>query len=476
MVKTELTSENRGGAVTPCRLSSREVIDDPGYDRAMTNRTNSAFRYVLLMVAIASSSFLAAQDGSLTPAIAWPQFRGPNGNGHAASAADIPLKWNEGEASKPEGRRNIRWKTPLPGTGWSTPVIGGGRIWMTSAEDDGKKLLGICVDAKSGRVLRSRVVFEVEKPEPKNRLNSFASPSPALDDEHVYLHFGSYGTACLDAKTGKTIWQRRDLNCDHQQGPGSSPVIIDDVLVFNVDGMDVQYVIALDLKTGKTRWKTKRSVRLDHLPEDRQKSYTTPIVITVAGKKHIVSTGAEGTMGYDPKDGKELWQVRHRGFSNTSLPVANANTMFLNTGFMRPSVVAIRFDGEKPVSDERMAWVYSRSVPKIPSSLVVDGLYYMVNDNGTVTCLDVESGERLWVHRIGGEHCSSPIYAGERLYFCDREGVTTVIAPGREYRELAQNRLEEGFMASPAVVDNALILRTTTHLYRIETTKTKKAR
>lgn len=394
-----------------------------------------------------------------TNELAWPDYRGPTRDGHAA-AARLPLEWSE--------KKNVRWKSEITGVGWSSPIVGEGRIWITTATEDGKLMKILGLDLETGALLVQRVLFENEKPHEKNALNSYASPSCVIERGRVYAHFGTYGTACLDTQSGETIWERRDINCDHMEGPGSSPVLWGSLLIMNVDGGDVQYVTALDKKTGETRWKTDRTVKLDHLPADLRKAFSTPILIDVDGKPRLFSSGAEATAAYDPESGEQLWTVRHPGFSMSSRPVTDGEVVFLNTGFFKAGLVAVRIEGEGDVTDENVLWNFTRGVPLIPSPLLVDGRIYFTSNGGIATCLDTKTGESVWKERIGGEHCASPIYASGRIYFFDREGRTVVIAPDDDYRVLATNELDHGFMASPAVVEDALILRTNKHLYRIE--------
>lgn len=390
----------------------------------------------------------------------WPDYRGPTRDGHAP-ANEVPLRWSE--------EKNVRWKTAIPGMAWSSPVVWNDQVWVTTAAPTGRWMGVVAVDARTGKKIHERVLFENEKPRKKNGLNSYGSPSPAIEEGRVYVHFGSYGTACLDTKTMKTVWQRRDLPCDHGEGPGASPILFGDLLILAMDGLDVQYIVALDKKTGKTRWRTDRTVDLSKLPNDRRKAFSTPIVIEVDGAQRLISTGSEATYGYDPTTGDEVWRLRHKGFSNSSRPIFHGGRLFLNTGFMRPQLLAVRPSGTGDVTGKNVIdWAHKRSVPTMPSPVFVDGKVYIVNDGGSATCLDAATGKRLWRQRLEGEHCASPVYAGGRIYFFNRYGRTVVIAPGSTYRELAVNRLESGFMASPAVVGDAFILRTKTHLYRVQ--------
>ncbi len=409
-------------------------------------------------------------------ALPWPDFRGPNRNGHAPSEATPPITWSETD--------NVRFRTAIPGTGWSSPVVGEGKVWMTSARNGGRERLVVAVDSQSGAIVHERVLFEVEEPEPKNRLNSYASPSPALAPGRVFVHFGSLGTACLDAKTGATIWERRDLPCDHEQGPGASPVLVDDLLIVNLDGVDRQYAVALDAATGATRWETPRSADLEAKPKTMRKAYSTPIVVTADGRRCLISSGAVATYAYDPATGAELWSVEHGGFSMSSRPIANDEFLYLNTGYMKPRLVAVRLDGPQLDRDpaaletapdaaaaRTIEWSNDDAVPAMASPILVGERIYMANEKGILAALSAKTGETIYRKRVGRNFYASPVYAGGHLYFLDRGGNTVVIAPGDgdEPSIIAENPLEDGCMASPAVVGDTLFLRTETHLVRIET-------
>jgi len=412
----------------------------------------SACRLLLFLLAL--TSYLTAQGSR------WPDYRGPSRDGHAPPSA-VPLRWSE--------KDNVRWKTPISGIAWSSPVVWDGQVWVTTASVKGHELGVVAVDASTGKKLHERVLIKNKKPEAKHDLNSYASPTAAIEEGRVYVHFGAYGTLCLDTKTAKTLWERRDLRCNHVTGPGSSPILHGDLLLFHMDGSDTQYVVALDKNTGKTRWKTDRTLDLSKLPGDMRRSFSTPIVIDVNGDSRLISTGSQGTYAYELATGKEVWRLRHKGFSNCSRPIFHDGLLYLNTGFARAQLLAVRPSGTGDVTSKRaIAWTYARSVPNIPSPLFIDGKVYIVNDGGNATCLDARTGKPFWRKRIGGEHRASPVYANGRIYFFDREGRTVVIAPGSTYRELAVNKLSGGFMASPAVVGDAFILRTKGHLYRIE--------
>jgi len=428
----------------------------------------------LAAVVVLALTAPAAPAADVPPPLGWPQFRGPWGNGHAvpsgsAESIGLPLQWSES--------RNVAWKTAIPHRGWCTPVVLDGRVWLTTATPDGHEFFAIGVDAASGKVFFNERLFRAAEPEPLgNRVNSYASPSPVIEPGRVYVHFGSYGTACLDASTGKVLWERGDLPCRHYRGPASSPILFEDLLILSMDGVDVQYVTALDKRTGRTVWRTDRSVEWDDLDADGKpiregdfrKAFCTPLVVRAGGRTQMVSLGAKAAYAYDPRTGKELWRVRHPGHSSAPMPVADDERVYVCTGHGRTQLLAIRLDGRGDVTDTHVAWTHPDDVPLTASPILADGLLYMVSDGGAVTCLEAATGKPLWRERISGNYAASALYGDGRLYFFSQQRTATVMEAGRTARVLATNRLEDGFMASPAVAGKALFLRTKTHLYRIE--------
>jgi outer membrane protein assembly factor BamB len=391
----------------------------------------------------------------------WPQFRGPAGDG-VSSATGLPVSWSETE--------NVRWKTPIHGRAWSSPVIFGNQLWMTTATPDGKELFAVAVAKDTGKIVFDLKLFDVPKPQFAHAFNSYASPTPAIEAGRVYVTFGSPGTAALDTATGKVLWTRRDLECNHFRGAGSSPVIFRDLLLMHFDGSDVQYVVALDKKTGKTVWKTPRSIDFKDLEPDGKpkadgdfrKAFATPQVVDWQGKPVFISLGSQAAYGYDPLTGKELWRIEERAqYSSSVRPVVGNGLVFYTTGFNTAQVYAIRPDGT-------VAWKGARGAPNKPSLLFANGLLFMVNDTGIVTCLDAATGNEVWRSRISDSYSASPILAEGRVYFFSEDGRTTVIEAGREFRPIAENTLDDGFMASAAIDGRAFYLRTKTHLYRVE--------
>jgi outer membrane protein assembly factor BamB len=404
----------------------------------------------------------------VSPADNWPEFRGPSGDGHSA-ATGLPLTWSE--------TQNVTWKTPIHGRAWSTPVVWGDQVWVTTATEDGRELFAVCVDRRSGKVLLDRKVFDNPNPEPLgNDVNTYATPSPVIEEGRVYVHFGSPGTACLDTRTFRTLWTRRDLPCRHYRGASSSPILFQDKLILTFDGADYQYTVALDTRTGQTVWKTDRSADWQDLDADgkpvsegdRRKAHSTPLIILVDGQPQMISVGAKAGYAYDPRSGREIWKVSYGGFSNALRPVVGHGLAFLTTGWVGADLWAVRLDGHGDVTRSHVAWKYSKMVPQKPSPLLVDDLLFLINDSGVATCLEAKTGQSVWQERIGGHYSASPLYADGRIYCFSEEGRITVLKPGRRLEVLAENQLANGFMASPAVAGKALFLRTKTHLYRIE--------
>jgi outer membrane protein assembly factor BamB len=429
-------------------------------------------------------SALAIATACCTAAAAtWPQWRGPEGQGHAPAAHDLPVRWSETE--------NIAWKTPLPGRGWSSPVMDEARIWLTAAvatdlspEERARRTAALaaklpmnvsgpvsfralCVERVTGKLLHDVTLFTVDDPQPIHSLNSHASPSPVLADGRVFCHFGDYGTACVDAATAAVVWTTRDHRLNHENGPGSSPIVWRDLLIFHCDGSDTQSIVALDVRTGRQVWKTPRSGTLQENP-DLKKAYGTPLVLPLGGRELLVSPAADWIYGYDPATGRELWKQAYGvlGFSIVPRPVTAHGLLFMSTSFMQPELLALRL-GDGTAAPE-IVWREKKGAPSMPSPLVVGDEVYMVSEKGIASCLDARTGAIQWTERLGGNFSSSPLFADGRIYVGNRTGETLVFRPGREFVLEATNPLDGSIMATPAAVDRAIYVRTEAALYRIE--------
>ena len=379
----------------------------------------------------------------------WPQFRGPSGQG-VSTETNLPLTWSE--------TKNVRWKTAIPGRGWSSPVIQGDRLWLTTATEDGKSLRAIAVDINTGSIQQNLEVFRLKSAKLMNNKNSFASPTPVIEGDRIYLHFGAYGTACI-TQAGEIVWKTKLEYDNGQHGPGGSPIVYEDLLIVSCDGLDVQFVVALDKATGKVRWKKTR---------EGYQAYTTPLVVKLPEGDQVISPGAFQSIAYEPRTGKEIWRVKYaEGFSNVPRPVFGHGLVFICTGFQEPSLLAVQPDGKGDVTKSKIVWRIDRAIPRTPSPLLVGNELYIVTDNGIATCIDAKTGEELWRARVGGNHSASPTYADGKIYFLSEEGESAVIAPGRKLNHLATNQLDGPTLASIAVSHSSLFIRSVTHLYRI---------
>jgi outer membrane protein assembly factor BamB len=406
---------------------------------------------------------------------AWPQFRGPGGDGVAEPTANPPVEWSES--------RNVAWKVSIPGRGRSSPVLLDGRIWLTTALERGVQRIrmgpddmqtaehidigAVCLDAADGRILWQVTLSDIDNPAPVHWFNSWATPTPVVEPGRLYCDFGTFCTACLDAGTGKILWSRR-VPLDHQVGPGSSPVVYKNQLILVRDGRNAQYVAALDKESGEAVWKTDRPP-LQAPTSMHKKSFSTPLVIEGGGRSQVVIPGPQWVVSYNPITGREIWRVRHgSGYSIGTRPVFGHGLVYVGTGALKAQLVAIRVDGEGDATATHVAWKTARQVPIMSSPVFAGDSIYWVSDDGTVSCADAKTGEVRWQERLGVSHMASPLYAGGRLYFFGHDGKATVIKPGSVFERLAENRLEGVVVATPAAIDRALFVRTDTHLYRIE--------
>lgn len=430
----------------------------------------------LIALLTLSALALAAPDKSGS----WPGFRGPTADGRS-TARGLPTNWSETE--------NIRWKAAIHGRGHSSPVVLGNQVWVTTADEKpGEKkppmrgappsnpvqevsFFAVCLDRDNGRIQHDIKLGSQLDPQYCHPFNSYASPTPFIEPGRLYAHFGSLGTWCIDTATGKAIWERRDLKCDHFRGAGSSPIVYGDLLYLILDGADFQYVIALNKATGETVWKTDRKIKYSTDNGDYKKAYATPALVEIDGRKHLVCPSAECTIAYDPKTGAELWRIAHGGMNGAARPVLGDGLLFLTSGHnknllaMKPGTL-----GTIPTSDVK--WRATKDVPTRPSLVFDDGLIYMVSDNGLASCLDAATGKPYYAsERLDGEFSASPVLADGHIYYCSQRGKTFVVDTGKSFNVVAENRLGEskdiGFMASPAIAGDSLYLRTTTHLYRV---------
>ena len=407
---------------------------------------------VALYVALASCLPAAAED--------WPEFRGPTGQG-LSSARNLPLTWSESE--------NVTWKQPIAGQGWSSPVLHRGCIYLTTAvagENEGPvSLRTLCLAADNGKILWDREVNSV----PRDKVpgihgkNSNASPTPIVHNRRIFLHFGHLGTFCLGLD-GKVLWSNTELTYPPVHGNGGSPAIAGDALIFSCDGASDPFVAALSLTDGHLLWRVARP------GENLSKtfSFCTPLLIDVAGQPQLITPGAGSVSALDPHSGDEIWRVKYDGYSVIPRPVFGHGMIFISTGYDQPKIMAIRVDGHGDVTDTRVAWTAERAAPNTPSLLLVGDELYAVSDRGVASCFDAHSGTAHWQQRVGGNYSASPVYAEGRVYLQSEEGLGVVLKAGKEFEKLAENQLEAHTLASYAVDDGVIFIRSEESLYRIE--------
>jgi outer membrane protein assembly factor BamB len=394
----------------------------------------------------------------------WPRFLGPKLN-NISEAKGLPLTWDK------KGT-HIKWKVEVPGEGWSSPVTADGRIYLTTALDGGKSIHVLCFAFADGKSLWDVEVFKNETLPPKHARNSYASPTPWLEGDRLYVTFGPMGTACLSTKDGAKLWENRDLVWDQQNGPGGSTSGFGDLLQIPCDGVDVQYEAALSKKDGKLVWKSERSAKpqLAKLSGDMRKAYGTPVPVEFGDKTVTLTAGALRLYALDPATGKEQWFVDYSpGFSNVPIPVSDGKNVYISTGFQKAEIWAIKLEGASgDITQTHVLWKQNKGAPTESTPIVYRERLYMVNSGGIATCLNTADGKVVWQQRLGPDFAATPFVAEGRVYFFDTWNKAYVVEASDTFHLLATNRLDSGCMASPVPIGKALIIRTKTHLHRIE--------
>lgn len=400
----------------------------------------------------------------------WTQLRGSTADGISASET-ASLKWSETE--------NIEWKTAVEGRAWSSPVVYGDQIWLSSATDDGTRMFAICLDFNSGGIVKQIELFQPADIQRMHVTNSYATPTPCIGDGFVYMHFGTYGTACIDTEKMEVIWQRTDLNCQHMQGAGSSPILYKNLLILHLEGTDVQLITALDKRTGNTIWETNRPAeKYGDVQPVYRKSYQTPIVINVNGQDQLISNGSLFCMAYEPETGKEIWRIYYGEDSTVAMPLYFNGIVYVNSGWIvsLPApyfcrLYAVDPTGTGDVTKTHVKWMNEEYIPQTSTPVIVDSLMYAVTERGMVSCRDAITGQIIWNEQLKGHFDASMIYAAGHIYFSEERGTSYVIEPGRQYKLVAENKLEGKIKSTPAILRNCILLRTDSNLYKIQSTK-----
>lgn len=409
-----------------------------------------------LLAIVSSFSLVRADD--------WPEFRGPREQG-IYEAIDLPLNWSQTEG--------VAWRTELPGSGWSSPVVIGSTVYVTAAipiegkANEGDKqdldLSLMLIDVESGKLLKTvKLLTQLGAKAPGiHSKNSHASPTPVFDNGRLYLHFGHQGTVCTDLQ-GNILWKNQELAYPPVHGNGGSPDVVGGLLIFSRDGANISRITALDKLTGKLVWERERDVKAD-----RQFSFCTPLVIEVAGQKQFVLPGSNVVQSLNPETGDEIWRVTYEGYSVIPRPIYFEGLVYVCTGYDRPSLLAIDPTGSGDVTGTHLKWKVDGSVPHTPSLVARGGAIFMINDKGIASAVSAATGKEIWKERIGGNFSASPLLVGDRMYMLSEEGDATILQVGPKPRELAKNKIGERCLASPAIVGEDLLIRTAAALYRV---------
>lgn len=460
------------------------IISPQNHRVSLRMKASSSFLPALICIAAIISQLLQTRAA----AESWPQFRGPGGDG-IARAENVPAEFNE--------EKGVAWKTELPGRGWSSPVFDGTHLWMTTAiekfpteeerlarlraagEEEKKfksrqvadriDIAVLKVDYATGELLEEIKLATIDEPQTIHTFNSFASPTPVLDEGVLYAHFGTFGTYAIETATGEVKWHRK-IELEHGVGPGSSPFIHDDLLILICDGVDQQFVAALEKSTGKDVWRTDRPEMRAPLG-DQKKSYNTPVIAKGSdGREQLICMGAQWLVSYEPMTGEEIWRLDHgSGFSVVPRPVFSDKhqLLYLSTGFGKPVLLAVRVDGRGDITEKnKIMWREEKRIPAKPSPLLVGDELYVISDGGVASCFDALTGMHHWTERIDGNYSASPLFADGKIYFANQEGTVNVLRPGKTFDLIATNQLEGALMASPLAFDGALIIRSDTAIYR----------
>jgi outer membrane protein assembly factor BamB len=423
----------------------------------------SIFRNIFLLIITTAFSIqtVNAQNDN------WTHFRGSHLNG-ISDSKEAPIHWTDST--------RILWKTDINGKGWSSPVVYGNQVWVTTATGEGKDMWGICLDLNTGKPVFELKLFQPDTAYPKHDVNTYATPTPCIEEGFVYLHFGTYGTACVNTSTGKTVWKRTDLNCNHAQGPGASPFLYKNLLILHIEGTDVQYLVALDKLTGKTIWKTDRPKAVyDLLEPIGKKAYITPIIVNVKGKDLLISNGSAVCIAYEPESGKEVWRIVEGVDSSISMPFTENGIVYFYPGFVEDNdgekyleLLAVNPDGSGDIARTNILWRFKSPVLQLLTPLLKDGLIYTVDTRNVLFCLDAKTGKEVYSKKINKRYNASPVYAGGKIYFFSVKGEAMVIKAGKEFQILAENKLPGEVFATPAIVRNSILFRNDKSLYRIK--------
>ncbi|MGQ7870449.1 outer membrane protein assembly factor BamB family protein [Sunxiuqinia sp. sy24] len=403
----------------------------------------------------------------------WTHLRGSNLDGLSKSE-NVPIRWSETE--------NMAWKVPVKGLGWSSPVVFDQQVWMTTADHDGEWFSVVCLDFDSGELIQELELYRPDSVQRMHATNSYATPTPSIEKGFVYVHYGTYGTACIDTRNFEVVWSRTDLNCEHLQGAASSTILYKELLIVHLEGTDVQNIYALNKHTGETVWQvgTPDQKAYEEVAPVYRKSYQTPLIIQVDGHDQLITNRSLFAISYDPHTGEENWRVFYGEDSAVSMPLYYNGLVLVNSGWVLSQgapyfakLLAVDPIGRGDITDTHVVWQTDKHVPQTSTPVIVDSLMFMIEERGTLTCLNPGNGEVYWTERLKGHFNCSPIYADGAIYFTNNKGETTVIKAVLDFELLAENRLDGIFKATPAILRGAILQRSDKFLYKIAVAQEK---
>lgn len=396
----------------------------------------------------------------------WTHFRGNNLDGISENKMS-PVHWNSDS--------NIVWKTEIHGKGWSSPVVYDNQVWVTTATEDGKELFAVCMDYQTGEIIHDIQLFKPDSVFRKHSINTYATPTPCVEKDYVFAHFGRYGTAGINITDGSVMWQRTDLYCNHIQGPGSSPMLYKDLLILHFDGTDIQYIVALDKLTGETVWRTDRQKEpYESLTWIGKKAYITPLIIQKNGKDLLISNGAAVCSAYDPETGEEIWWIIRGAESTIAMPFYDGGLLFFYSGYMvtddghrYSELLAVDPNGQGDITESNIKWIIQTPILQLLTPVVKNGLIYTIDSESKLQCIDSKSGNLIYSEKTKDKFNASPIYSAGKIYFFSSKGETIVIKEGQNLDIIARNELEGEIWATPAFLRDNILIRTSKYLYRI---------
>jgi outer membrane protein assembly factor BamB len=419
------------------------------YFRALTTLTGALLAGLLVLTVLGDVQ--SASQGEKTAADDWPCWRGPALDGTSGDRQAVNT-WST--------RDNVVWKTPVPGRGHSSPIVYGSRVFLTTAEERAQKQYVLAFDRGTGKPLWKTLVHKGGFLR-KNEKNSQASATPACDGKRVYSVFINHGGLHVTATDldGKIVWQKKAGDFQSEHGYGCSPVLYEGLVIVNGDNLKGCFVAALNCRSGKRVWRTRRTTT------GRHGSYATPALATLAGKRQLIMTGMGEVSSYDPKTGKLLWSCEGPAEVTACTAACSDKLVFATGGFPEKKLLAIRANGKGDVTASHVAWRTGKGVAYVPSPLYHAGRLYVIADGGVATCFEADTGKEVWSHRLPGNFSSSPILVGDRLQVTNEAGRTYVLNAGRKFEVFARNDLNDRVMATPAVCGGQIFLRTDRHLY-----------